>query len=150
MTDLFNALPPLRAISLWQPWASGIPLGLKAIETRHWSTKYRGDIAIHAAKRWTREQRAFWAAEEAAGRLPPAIPFGVIVAVARIVDVRPTEELVDGISDIERLYGNYAPGRFGWLLEEVRPLRSNVLCPGRQSMWTLSADLAARVREQLP
>lgn len=39
-----------KAISLWQPWASLIAYGVKTIETRSWSTSYRGPIAIHAAK----------------------------------------------------------------------------------------------------
>lgn len=41
----------MRAISLWQPWASLVVLGAKKIETRHWSTNYRGPLLIHAAKR---------------------------------------------------------------------------------------------------
>ncbi|MDS1029690.1 ASCH domain-containing protein [Bacillota bacterium LX-D] len=31
-------------------WASLIALGLKHIETRNWSTKYQGDLYIHAGK----------------------------------------------------------------------------------------------------
>ena len=46
----------MRALSLWQPWASGIALGAKRIETRSWSTPYRVPIAIHAAKKWGGEQ----------------------------------------------------------------------------------------------
>ena len=44
----------MRAISLWQPWASVVALGSKRIETRHWSTGHRGPLAIHAAKRRVR------------------------------------------------------------------------------------------------
>ena len=40
----------IKAISLWQPWASLIVCGAKEIETRSWSTKVRGTVAIHAAK----------------------------------------------------------------------------------------------------
>ena len=40
----------MRAISLWQPWASLIMTGAKTFETRHWSTSYRGPLVIHAAK----------------------------------------------------------------------------------------------------
>ena len=39
----------MKALTLWQPWASLVALGHKRIETRCWSTKYRGDLAIHAA-----------------------------------------------------------------------------------------------------
>jgi len=41
----------IKAISLWQPWASLVANGLKLYETRGWPTKYRGVLAIHAAKR---------------------------------------------------------------------------------------------------
>ena len=41
----------MKALSLWQPWASLIAAGVKKVETRHWPTAYRGPIAIHAAKR---------------------------------------------------------------------------------------------------
>lgn len=39
----------MKALTLWQPWASLIALGVKSIETRAWSTSYRGPLAIHAA-----------------------------------------------------------------------------------------------------
>jgi len=39
----------MKAITLWQPWASLIACGAKKYETRSWSTSYRGPIAIHAA-----------------------------------------------------------------------------------------------------
>ena len=38
----------IKAITIKQPWASLIALGVKHIETRSWATKYRGPIAIHA------------------------------------------------------------------------------------------------------
>lgn len=40
-----------RVLTLWQPWASLIALGLKQYETRSWDVNYRGKLAIHAAKR---------------------------------------------------------------------------------------------------
>lgn len=39
----------MKAITIWQPWASLIACGAKRFETRSWATKYRGPIAIHAA-----------------------------------------------------------------------------------------------------
>jgi hypothetical protein len=32
----------MKALSLWQPHAQAIALGLKPYETRDWSTRYRG------------------------------------------------------------------------------------------------------------
>src|SRR3546814_21127441 len=64
----------VKAISLWQPWASAIALGHKSIETRHWPTKYRGELAIHAAKRFGPDEREFASIHRAPGRLPARLP----------------------------------------------------------------------------
>lgn len=41
----------MKAITLYQPWASLWAIGAKLFETRPWSTAYRGPLAIHAAKK---------------------------------------------------------------------------------------------------
>ena len=41
----------MKALTIRQPWASLIALGVKTIETRSWPTRYRGPIAIHAGLR---------------------------------------------------------------------------------------------------
>jgi hypothetical protein len=48
----------MKAISLWRPWAQLLVHGEKRIETRHWDTKIRGTIAIHASKNWDTALRA--------------------------------------------------------------------------------------------
>jgi activating signal cointegrator 1 len=40
----------MKTITLTQPWASFVAFGVKNIETRSWTTSYRGQLAIHAAK----------------------------------------------------------------------------------------------------
>lgn len=42
----------MKALTIRQPWASLIAAGVKTIETRSWSTRYRGPLAIHAGRRW--------------------------------------------------------------------------------------------------
>lgn len=125
----------MKAISLWQPWASAIAVGSKRIETRHWTTRYRGLLAIHAAKRWGPDEREFAAVEFTLGRLPERIPLGAIVAVARLIDVQPTEELKLSVSAVERLYGNYGPGRFGWVLDDIRALPEPIPFKGAQGFF---------------
>lgn len=41
----------MKAISLWQPWASLIRMQVKTVETRSWKTDYRGDLLICAAQK---------------------------------------------------------------------------------------------------
>lgn len=40
----------MKALTLLQPWATLVAIGAKKIETRSWSTSYRGPLAIHASK----------------------------------------------------------------------------------------------------
>src|ERR1700694_167443 len=52
----------MKAISLWQPWASLIACGAKPYETRHWAPPREligQRIAIHAAKKVDRDARGF-------------------------------------------------------------------------------------------
>jgi hypothetical protein len=47
----------MHALTLYHPWAMLVEKGWKEVETRGWYTDYRGPLAIHAAKRWTDEER---------------------------------------------------------------------------------------------
>jgi len=131
----------VRAISLWQPWASAWVIGVKGPETRGWSTHYRGPLAVHAAVRWTADQREFAATEHTLGRLPERLPLGAIVGVVDLVDVKPTDEAVFGISPVEKLYGDYSPGRFAWFVENCRPLPEPIPFRGHQSFFAIPDDL---------
>lgn len=133
----------VKAISLWQPWASAMALGLKKIETRHWWTSHRGWTAIHAAKRWQRDEREI-SAEFADLYGKPELrepPLGVIVAVGRLVDIKRSESLADTVSDVERAFGNYSNGRFGWLFEDIRPLPEPLPFTGAQGFFDVPNSL---------
>lgn len=131
----------MRTISLWQPWATAVAIGIKKIETRHWSTNYRGPLAIHAAKRWDGQQREFAMIEHGLGRLPKRLPFGAVIAVCDLIDVQPTDELVLEIGAVEKMYGNYSAGRFGWILADVRELSEPVPFKGHQSFFDVPDNL---------
>lgn len=97
--SLVEDLVELKALSLWQPWASLVAAGVKSIETRSWSTSYRGPLGIHAARRRPETMRLgdwwcepTWGSEygllDEAGE-PRRLPLGVIVATCALVDVVP-------------------------------------------------------------
>lgn len=142
----------MKCISLWQPWASAIALGHKRVETRSWSTPYRGPIAIHAAKRWDVNQRAFHATEVAVKRLPAELPFGAIVAVAVLTEIVPIGQLrlldAFAMGCVERLYGDYSDGRFGWVLHDIKALADPVPFKGMQGLFDVPDELlvGAKVR----
>lgn len=150
----------MKAISLWQPWASAIALGIKKNETRKWRTNYLGEIAIHAALKETAELRAIFDGLlhdhpeiEAAFKFAKqddfhSLPFGSVVAVATIQSSGDIF-FYSGCSKVERALGDYSEGRFGWSLKEVKLLKQPVPCAGRQQMFYLTPQVEVKVREQL-
>ena len=138
----------MKAISLWEPWATAIALGLKLIETRGWYTSYRGPIAIHAAKTHDHANFIFdpsvKALFEREGIMRVEdLSFGCIVAVGKIVACTPTEQLCPGL--IERAFGNYDNGRFGWALADVRRLEKPVPARGSQGFWEWDGGSGERI-----
>lgn len=132
----------MKAISLWQPWATLVAIGAKQYETRHWSTPYRGPLIIHAAQRWGIEQRElllvapFRERLEAAGYVGmPGLPFGAFLCVVDLIEIVPTEEVINFLSEQEIAFGNYLPRRFAWKLTNVRAFPEPVPARGRQGLW---------------
>lgn len=129
----------MKALSLWQPWASYVAVGMKRFETRHWTTRYRGPLAIHAAARkLTADERSLLAAYP----LPIGsgeMPFGAIVATAELVGVFEMPDRDYDISEQEETLGNWAPGRFAWDLRNVVRLPEPVPAKGAQGFWEWEA-----------
>ncbi len=72
-------------ISIRQPWASLIVSGVKDVENRTWSTRYRGPVLIHASQR--ADSITSDELERRFGLDPPSAPaLGGILGVAEIVD----------------------------------------------------------------
>lgn len=80
----------IKALTLWQPWATLVAIGAKQIETRSWATAYRGPLAIHAAKHTPKEAAdvAFALPVTEALRAhdyhPGRLPSGVVMAVCEL------------------------------------------------------------------
>jgi hypothetical protein len=130
----------IKALTLWQPYATLIALGHKRVETRSWPTKYRGPIAIHASKRRLAESELALIAAIAdlfgislkAGELP----LGKVVATATLADCRlMTREMIFDQSDLELDLGHWATNRFAWVLEDVKPLARPLPARGSQGLW---------------
>lgn len=125
----------MKALTLTQPWATLVATGKKRVETRSWRTGYRGPLAIHAAKGFPAEARRYAEHEHTLGRLPSPLPRGAVLCVVDLVDCRPAEEVALDISSLERLYGDYGPGRWAWLFEELEPFDTPVPAKGALGLW---------------
>jgi activating signal cointegrator 1 len=146
----------MKVISLYQPWASLIALGYKTLETRSWQTPYHGPIAIQASMRWTASEKVYWewACQYLYQKghhyhgLQSTPPRGVIVAIARLRWCHWMDEtgLIPGfnIPDDDRLFGDLSPGRFAWLLTDVKPIFTILAWKGAQGLRDLPPEIAAR------
>ena len=144
----------MRALTLRHPYAQAIACGLKKIETRGQRTRYRGRLAVHAALGHAlplavADLDKVLADCQAAGvetdpvraslEAPESWSFGKIIAVAELSDCVPVEELAP--DPVERDFGDYAPGRFGWRLAGVVRLPVPFPARGLQGLWPIRPEL---------
>ena len=131
----------IKALTLWQPWATLVAIGAKRIETRSWVTNYRGPLAIHAARTTVGHEvcsrEPFRSTLEAYGYWPPLnAPHMSIVAVCELVDILPTEDVRGVIENRELAFGDYGNGRYAWLLQAVKRIGTPIRVKGAQGLWT--------------
>jgi hypothetical protein len=149
----------LKALTLWQPWASLVALGEKQIETRCWDTKYRGELAIHASANLPpaylgRSRFAPEFTDEVADALncrrdsvDSAIKQLPRASVLCIVKVLGTEAITEGLRHVlcqrELIFGNYEDGRYAWFLELVEKFEEPIPAKGNRMLWNWNAQVAA-------
>jgi len=117
----------LRALTIWQPWASACfaGRGRKNIENRNWYTAYRGRLYIHAA------QRADRAAPRSVWRLAGhEVPAGAIIGHVSLVAC--TRDSLSRWAE---------KGMWHWWFHEPVLLPEPVVCSGAQSLWPLPEEL---------
>jgi activating signal cointegrator 1 len=120
----------ILAISLWQPWASFIAIGVKPYETRHWVPNRRvigQRIAIHAAKKPIPREEIFWWKSVSAQDASP--PLGAFVCTAILREVLPANAVE--ADD----FGDYGEGRFAWHLTDVELIDPAIPAKGQQGFW---------------
>lgn len=201
----------MKAMTLWQPWASLMAEGIKTIETRPfphpWRSAVGERVAIHAGlvfasvcpdggtchHRCTPSrgpERSGCYRVDCCGPLSgtigqgpdedywPEFPRGAVLATARLVDVVPMigkwgdetgdlyypvvttwTDIVDGKTPRARLrrsplpddcadltdqipYGNFEPGRWALLFDDLVKLEEPVPARGRQGLWNWNQEAA--------
>ena len=138
----------IPALSVWQPWASLIVAGLKEYETRHWLTKYRGRLAIHATLGTDREPQAEcrekWPFPGLLGQMGyedlGQLPTGAVVGVVRLVEIRPGVMVWDELGPVERALGNFGMHRWAWRLEDPVQFAAPIPARGGQGLWMWDWD----------
>jgi len=130
----------VKLLSLEQPYASLIAIGLKQWVSHSWRTSYRGPLVIHAnvadARFGAALRRRPWveAALARAGFPPDAeLPHGAVIAIGQLVACLPADRAELSARELE--LGDYSDGRFAWRLESMRRLAQPVPRRGRVGLW---------------
>jgi hypothetical protein len=127
----------VKAISLWQPWASLMADERKKIETRSWRPPVwllNQPIAIHATMKVDAE------ACEEFGYNAITIPRGAIVCIGEFFKWEKFDEdykaRMTKRGDDEWKFGDYEMGRFGWYFLLKEKLDPPIAAKGMQGIWT--------------
>lgn len=121
----------MKALTLYEPWATLIRTGKKTIETRSWGTQYRGPLAIHAGKK----KADVWACGEF-GLDPKAMHRGEILCIVNMIECYQFDLYTKPkIPDDQLPYGDFHFGRFGHVYEMLYVLARPIAVNGQRLFW---------------
>lgn len=147
----------IKVISLWQPWALAMWLGIKCYETRGGDApvlsqlrRWDGMLGIHAAQLpWThavdkafpnetpkfRRDWALKAIEYMKDAPADKSQYGILGGICKRGNIYRTEQIRDSLSEQERHFGNYADGRRAIWLPKMVKLPTPIPMRGHQGLW---------------
>lgn len=148
----------MKCLSIIEPFATLIAIQEKKIETRSWKTNYRGKIAIHASKNINKEYQASCLKSEFLNVLEDKyifidknnkvqynFNFGKIIAVGDLIDCVQMKELYEDYAVLENgmkiegnelIFGDYTPGRYAWILDNIQLLNESIEVKGHLGLWS--------------
>ena len=116
----------MKALTVQQPWAGLIAVGVKDVENRSRRTPYRGPLLIHAGVSRDREADL----QRIGGAEPLCTARGVLLG---------TVELVDVVRDSASPWA--VSGQWHWLLRGAVLLGRPVPCRGQLGLWDVVVDV---------
>lgn len=146
----------MKALPLWQPYATLVAVGAKKVETRGYAPWRIGlregqRIAIHACK----TPRDLWLCSEEYFvdhiHVPEQLPLGALVATctlarAAVITAESSDALLHR-NPQEHAFGNYEPGRWAWVLADVHYLEP-IPWTGSQGTFDVPDDLTRGPAEE--
>jgi hypothetical protein len=142
----------MRAISLWQPWASAMAMGIKQIETRSRRFNKVGDLAICSTLQIPDiEPELFKEVKRLKIMESETFQLGAVLCVVEVYGCCEVEKLIQlgKVSEQEKMFGDYSKGRFGWVTKNLRTLKKPISVKGGQGFFFLPPDVEIAVRKQL-
>lgn len=168
----------MKAITLHQPSADLVAVGLKLYETRSWAPAVNllgEQIAIHAGKRKPTAYDLAGPVGDAVLKHNLTLPLGVVVATARLLEAyrvegvdpdKPGHVLVertrkpfwyadhreyDRTLSIPRdHYGDFSAGRWIWRLSNIVRVETPIPLNGHQKFWDLPMPVSRQLKRIKP
>ena len=125
----------MKALTVKQPWAELIALGVKKIENRTWPTTHRGPLAIHAG-RTTLDVDTIAELQNAGITIPADLAYGAVVAVVTVTDCIRLADLPPDLAGDPFAFGSWC-----WLLADARAVNP-VQWRGALGLWEFPKELA--------
>ena len=144
----------MKALTLYQPWASLIAHGVKTIETRSWvrGSMWGERLAIHAGKRVERSSLDPETERAIVALYGPEwwmeVPKGAVVCTALVADLRCVRETDGEVAYLSMSFipdaspkvavdphGDFGKGRWLWFLRDIQRLNPPVPAVGRMGLW---------------
>ena len=128
----------MKVITIWQPYAQAILLGLKHYETRTWKTDYRGDLVIHSSLRSLSPDRKRLAKKYNIVDMPK----GSFLVLCDLEDcLLITKDFMNKQNQVELDFGNWVVGNYAWKLKIKRIFKHNAGASGNQGLWTVNSEI---------
>ncbi len=140
----------MKVISLLQPWATLVVTGVKQIETRSWSSAYRGPLLIHASKGRAGKRLACEPVFKDYIADFRQLSFGYIIGEVTLTDIiridsadffYTKDEKRNILSKNEKAFGDYTTSRFAWILQDPVIFKKPVKAKGSLSLWVFDEKL---------
>ena len=121
----------MKVLSIYDPWATLIVMGVKPVENRSWYTSYRGELYIHSCQKMdypenvAAARRMFARDPNRSGRLtwPETFQLGGIIGKVTLVDITQSNTSIWAV-----------PYQFHWVFEDPEPVPF-MPCRGYQRIW---------------
>lgn len=126
----------MKALSIWQPWASLIIAGPKRVENRNWGTPWRGPLLIHASK--AQGEKPDWQGpiDDIDGQPEfDALPFGALLGIVKLTAC----VMYDEDKRVRR--HSWASGPVCWVMLDPQPFAEPIPYRGQRKLFDVPDDI---------
>jgi len=138
----------MKALTVLQPWAQLLILGVKRYDVRSWKTKHRGPLLIHAGRVFPDSTRALCGLQpyrdilaEGGIKRPSDLPRGALIGTIYLEDCLPTDQVFYPFLDNRELaLGDFRSGYWAWKMTDPKPFPVSIPSQGQLGIFDVADD----------